>query len=75
MSEFVRITQSATVMHGKPCIRGMRVTVEEIVAQIDAGLVINQLLADYPDLERDDIIEALRYAGCSSTAAGRIGEA
>jgi uncharacterized protein (DUF433 family) len=62
MSEFLRITQNATVMRGKPCIRGMRVTVEEIVAQIDAGLAINQLLADYPDLQRDDIIEALQYA-------------
>jgi uncharacterized protein (DUF433 family) len=62
MSEFTRITQNATVMRGKPCIRGMRVTVEEIVSQIDAGLTVNQLLADYHELERDDILEALRFA-------------
>ena len=47
---------------GKPCIRGMRVTVGMIVAQMGAGLTIEQLLADYPYLERDDILEALRYA-------------
>jgi uncharacterized protein (DUF433 family) len=60
--EFTRITQNAAVMGGKPCIRGMRVTVGMIVAQIGAGLTIDQLLADYPYLERDDILEALRYA-------------
>ena len=62
MGEFTRITQNAAVMGGKPCIRGMRVTVGVIVAQIGAGLTIDQLLADYPYLDRDDILEALRYA-------------
>ena len=62
MGEFTRITQNAAVMGGKPCIRGMRVTVGMIVAQIGAGLTIDQLLADYPYLDRDDILEALRYA-------------
>ena len=62
MGEFTRITQNPTVMGGKPCVRGMRVTVGMIVAQIGAGLTIDQLLADYPYLEREDILEALRYA-------------
>jgi uncharacterized protein (DUF433 family) len=62
MGEFTRITQNAAVMGGKPCIRGMRVTVGMIVAQIGAGLTIDQLLADYPYLNRDDVLEALRYA-------------
>jgi uncharacterized protein (DUF433 family) len=62
VGEFTRITQNAAVMGGKPCIRGMRVTVGMIVAQIGAGLTIDQLLADYPYLDRDDILEALRYA-------------
>ncbi len=62
MSEFTRITQNPAVIGGKPCIRGMRVTVGMIVAQIGAGLTIDQLLAEYPYLEREDVLEALRYA-------------
>jgi uncharacterized protein (DUF433 family) len=62
MDSFTRITQNPAVMGGKPCIRGMRVTVSMIVAQIGAGLSIDQLLADYPYLEREDVLEALRYA-------------
>jgi len=62
VDEFSRITQNAAVMGGKPCIRGMRVTVGMVVGQIGAGLTIDQLLADYPYLDREDIFEALRYA-------------
>ncbi len=62
MGNFTRITQNPEVMGGKPCIRGMRVTVGMIVAQIGAGGSIDQLLADYPYLERDDVLEALHYA-------------
>ena len=57
-----RIETNPEVMGGKPCIRGRRVTVGMIVAQIGAGQSIEQLLADYPYLEREDILEALRYA-------------
>jgi len=49
-------------MGGKPCIRGLRVTVGMIVGQIGAGRTVEELLAEYPYLERDDILEALRYA-------------
>ena len=62
MSDLSRITQRPDVMGGKPCIRGMRVTVGMIVGQIGAGRSVEDLLADYPYLERDDILEALRYA-------------
>jgi uncharacterized protein (DUF433 family) len=62
MGAFTRITQNPAVMGGKPCIRGMRVTVAMIVAQIGADQTIDQVLADYPYLEREDILEALRYA-------------
>jgi uncharacterized protein (DUF433 family) len=62
MSTFTRITQNPAVMGGKACIRGMRVTVGMIVGQIGAGRTVDELLADYPYLERDDILEALRYA-------------
>jgi uncharacterized protein (DUF433 family) len=62
MNDFARITQDPAVMGGKPCIRGLRVTVGMIVGQIGAGRSVEDLIADYPYLERDDVLEALRYA-------------
>jgi len=62
VTELDRITQDPLVMGGKACIRGMRVTIGMIVGQIGAGRSIDELLADYPYLERDDILQALRYA-------------
>ena len=60
--KFDRITREPGIMGGKPCIRGMRVTVGMIVGQIGAGQTIETMLADYPYLEREDILQALRYA-------------
>ncbi len=57
-----RITQNPAVMGGKPCVRGLRVTVGMIVGQIGAGTSIEALLAEYPYLEREDVMQALRYA-------------
>jgi uncharacterized protein (DUF433 family) len=62
MVELDRITQNPLVMGGKACVRGMRVTVGMIVGQIGAGHSVDELLADYPYLEREDILQALRYA-------------
>jgi uncharacterized protein (DUF433 family) len=62
MNDFPRITRDPAVMGGKPCIRGMRVTVGMIVGQIGAGLGVDDLLKDYPYLEREDVLEAIRYA-------------
>lgn len=62
MTQFDRITMQADVMGGKPCIRGMRVTVGMIVSQIAAGQAIEDVLKDFPYLEREDIMQALRYA-------------
>jgi uncharacterized protein (DUF433 family) len=62
MNGFDRITLSPQQMGGKPCIRAMRVTVGMIVGQIGDGRTIEELLADYPYLEREDILQALRYA-------------
>lgn len=63
MSDVDRITQNPAIMGGKPCIRGMRMTVGMIASQIDGGRSIEDLLEDYPYLDRDDILAALRYAG------------
>jgi len=62
MEQLNRITQNPAVMGGKACIRGLRVTVSMIVGQIGAGQSIDEILADYPYLEREDIMQALRYA-------------
>jgi uncharacterized protein (DUF433 family) len=62
MGQFDRITQQPDVMGGKACIRGMRVTVSMVVSQIGAGHGIDEVLVDYPYLEREDIMQALRYA-------------
>jgi uncharacterized protein (DUF433 family) len=59
---FDRITQEPGVMGGKPCIRGMRVTVSAVLSQIGAGESIEELLEDYPYLEKEDILQALQYA-------------
>jgi uncharacterized protein (DUF433 family) len=66
MGHLDRITQEPEVMGGKACIRGLRVTVGMIVGQIAAGQSIDALLSDYPCLEREDIMQALRYAAWRS---------
>lgn len=62
MERLERITQDPGVMGGRACIRGMRVTVGMIVGQIGAGHTVDEILADYPYLEREDVMQALRYA-------------
>ena len=62
MEQLDRITQDPNVMGGKACIRGTRVTVGMIVGQIGAGRSIDEILADYPYLRHEDIMQALRYA-------------
>lgn len=69
MQELRRITIDPAVMGGKPCIRGMRVTVGMIVESIAAGRTTEDLLTDFPYLEQEDIREALAYA--ASLAQGR----
>lgn len=62
MKKFTRITFDPQVMGGKACIRGMRVTAGMIVGLIASGRTIEEVLADYPYLEREDVMEALAYA-------------
>jgi uncharacterized protein (DUF433 family) len=62
MEQLNRITQQPEIMGGKACVRGMRVTVGMIVGQIGAGHSVDEILADYPYLEREDVMQALRYA-------------
>ena len=62
MQELTRITFNANVMGGKPCIRGLRVTVGTIVGLIAAGHSFGDILKAYPYLEEQDLSEALSYA-------------
>jgi uncharacterized protein (DUF433 family) len=62
MRNLTRITFDPNVMGGKPCIRGMRVTVGTIVGLVATGYSILEILKAYPYLEEEDIREALAYA-------------
>jgi len=62
MREFTRITADPEVMGGKPCIRGLRVTVGTVVGLVASGYSTSEILQLYPYLEEDDIREALAYA-------------
>jgi len=62
MPELTRITRDPAVMDGKPCIRGMRVTVGTVVGLVAAGRTRDEILLEYPYLEAEDIAEALSYA-------------
>lgn len=66
MLELKRITFNQEVMGGKPCIRGMRVTVGTIVGLIAAGHTNDDILKLYPYLDKEDITEALSYAAWRS---------
>jgi uncharacterized protein (DUF433 family) len=59
---FERITFDPKILGGRACIRGMRIPVSVIVGQIAHGATEEEILADYPDLEGEDIREALEYA-------------
>ena len=57
-----RITIDPAICHGKPCLRGLRYPVELILELLSAGMSIEEILADYEDLEREDILAALAFA-------------
>ncbi len=57
-----RITIDPTICHGKPVIRGMRYPVENMLELLSSGMSIAEILADYEDLEREDMLAVLEYA-------------
>ena len=57
-----RITLNPNICHGKPCIRGLRYPVELILELLSSGMSTEEILADYEDLEREDIMAVLLYA-------------
>jgi uncharacterized protein (DUF433 family) len=59
---FERITSDTNILGGKACIRGMRISVSLIVNLVANGMMVDEILDEYPDLEAEDIRQALRYA-------------
>lgn len=57
-----RITIDPAICHGKPTIRGLRYPVDTILELLSSGMTIEEILADYEDLEREDILAVLAYA-------------
>lgn len=62
METFDRITRNPLVMGGKPCIRGMRITVGMVLGLLAAGNSVDQIILDYPQIEKEDFPQILSYA-------------
>lgn len=57
-----RITIDPSVCHGKPCVRGLRYAVETLLELLSSGITIDEILADYEDIEREDLLAVLAFA-------------
>lgn len=68
MSRLDRITSDPAVCHGQPIVRGLRYPVENLLELLSAGMTIEEVLTDHPDLERDDLLTVLEFG---ALAAGR----
>ena len=62
MFGFDRITANPNILGGKPCIRGMRITVGDVLDYLAGGMSIEEILDDFPDLTRDDILACFAFA-------------
>ena len=69
LSHLDRITVDPGVCHGKPTVRGLRMTVQSILELLASGMTLDEVLADYPYLEREDLLAALEYG--AATSGGR----
>jgi len=70
MTRLNRITTDPAVVHGKPAVRGTRITVQVILELLAAGETFDEVLAEYDELDRDDILAALEYGAL--TAGGQF---
>lgn len=77
MTRLDRITTQAGVCHGKPVVRGLRYPVQMLLELLASGMSVEEVLADYPDLEREDLLAALEFAALATggQVVGRPGAA
>lgn len=68
ISRLDRITVNPAICHGAPTIRGMRLRVQDVLELLASGMTYDDILADYDELERDDILAVLEYAALDSSA-------
>jgi uncharacterized protein (DUF433 family) len=62
---FDRVTIEPDKMAGQPCIRGLRIPVATVVAMVADGMTVPEIIADLPELEAEDVAQALRYAAAA----------
>lgn len=72
MKELDRITVDPEVCLGQPTIRGMRITVSIILKQLASGMAIKEILKAYPELEEEDITQAMKYAAWLSSEKAKV---
>jgi uncharacterized protein (DUF433 family) len=65
-----RTTIDPAVCHGKPCVRGLRYPVETLLELLSSGMTVEEIVADYEDLEREDLLAVLAYAARLSQTKG-----
>ena len=73
MSRLHRITSDPAVCHGRPTVRGLRYPVESLLELLAAGMTVEDVLDDHPDLEREDILAALEFGAPTSIIVHGIG--
>lgn len=66
MTRLDRITTDPAICHGKPTVRGLRYPVETLLELLASGMTVEEILEDYPDLERDDLLAALEFGARTS---------
>ena len=67
-----RITIDPAICHGKPCVRGLRYPVENLLELLSSGMTIDEILADYEDLEREDLLAVLAFAARLTQTKGLL---
>ena len=66
VSRLNRVTSDPEICHGKPTVRGLRYPVETLLELLASGMSMDEVLGDYPDLERDDLLAALEFGALAS---------
>ena len=66
MSRLDRITADPAICHGRPTVRGLRYPVDDLLELLASGMTLDEVLADYPDLEHDDLLAALEYGALTA---------